>query len=236
MKAPAARRAGPILILAGGLFLSAGAFLPQVIPTGLDRSHGSVIADNWELLLDPHPFFPREYTVPYAGSVLLGLLYPIAAGLVIGAGGLLGRSRAAAAAALLFHIACFWLLAAGTLALAAMRVSGDAEGDARNGMRLAGGAVLLAALFFVEVALAYRAARSVQGRRRPLIDAVNLMPATFLFILHAALFVIFRKHPNWPSAGYAVSAGGAALAILGMQLRRQRSPAPMAIPPPSAAR
>jgi hypothetical protein len=230
MRAPAARRAGPILVVAGGLLLAAGAFLPQVIPTGLDRSHWSVIGDHWELLLDPHPFFPREYTVPYAESVLLGLLYPIAAGLVIATGGLLGRSRAAAAAALLFHIACFWLLAAGTLALAAMRVSADAEGDARNGMRLAGGAVLLTTLFFVEVALAYRAARATSRSRRPLIDAVNLPPAVFLLLLHLVLYLVFRKHPNWPSAGYAVSAGGAALAILGMELRRVH------VPPPAPAR
>lgn len=219
MRALPARRAGPILLLAGGLLLSAGAFLPQIIPTGLDRSHWSVIRDHWEMLLDPQPFFPREYVILYAGSVLLGLVYPIAAGLFIGAGGFFWRSRVAAAAAFLFHIVCFWLLAAGTMGLAALRVSGDAEGDARHGTWLVGGGILLTVILFLEIAFAYRAARSGRLSRRPLVDAVNLLPAAFLLILNAALYILFRKHPNWPSAGYAVSAAGALLAVLGMTFR-----------------
>src|SRR5262249_55693569 len=115
VRLPPARRAGPILIVAGGVLLSAGAFLPQVIPTGLDRSHWSVSKDSWEPIPDPQPFFPREDTYIYAGTVLYGLAFPIAAGLAIAAGGLLARSRLAAVAALLFHLASFWLLAAQTL-------------------------------------------------------------------------------------------------------------------------
>jgi VIT1/CCC1 family predicted Fe2+/Mn2+ transporter len=220
-------RAGSILLALGGLLIAAGGFLPLRYGEGRwevhAQTHWGTMKDSLDILWDPGPDSSREWwDVAYDWVKVVGLGYPMAAGLALAAGAFAGRSRAAAWPIFLVHCAAISLLMVGAAALGIHKGVSE-EGGFRDSLLLLGLTALLGGLLGLEAAAFRRALRRGPDRAGPPADSVNLPPALFLLAVNVVVLYFLFGHPNWPTLCYLVTSAGAAAAALGMVLRRSNS-------------
>mgnify|MGYP005832515853 CR=1 FL=1 len=216
-------------LLAGGLLVAAGSFLPELealasrlffpgapkpVP---DRSHWVVFWEAADMLAHPDPTLPRGYYVYYAAQAV-ALAYLALAGVAFAASAFWGGSRLAAGAMAAVHALAFAALAAADALLFASGLPlGRDSGASAWVLALV---PLLLALLAAETVLAARALSARSPRRSRPADAVNLLPAAFLLPIHAGLYLRLRESPNWPAGGYLAAAIGCLLSVAGILLLR----------------
>lgn len=221
---------GRILLAFGGLAIVAGSFVPEIevlvgnaLHPGRDRamperSHWVVFQECEDMLSDPDPTLPT-YFYTYYRVEAGGLAYLAAAGAALALSAAFARSRAAAAVFAAFHALALLALGAGAYVVS----NSMPEASGTPVTPTLGAVVLLLALGLCEAVLGIRAVRAGGVRRLCPADAANALPAGFLLVVGAGLYVALRRHPNWPAGGYLVTATGAVAALLGMGLRRAPS-------------
>ncbi len=207
--------AGTLLLGAAGPLVFAAGF----IPWGHTRTHWGVLSETVEVLVNPPEDEPlTRFQVTFWGGEVAGLAYPMVAGLAIFLSAFLVRGRAAGAAVFLLHAVPLLTLAGAAAALALPNPEMSLSGKHR--LLLAVVAAAMAALFIGEVIVLIRAARPSGRTGGYLVDRLNFLPAAFLLILNAALWIVFsRGSYDWTWQGYPVGAAGCAAALLGMKIR-----------------
>jgi hypothetical protein len=223
---------GRILLAIGGFAIVAGSFLPELevhlanaLHPGLDRamperSHWVVFQECEDMLAEPDDTLPAYYYTYYAVEAG-GLAYLAAAGASLALSAAFLRARIAAGAFAAFHALALLALASGACAVwRSMPASSGVTVTPTLGV-----VALFGACGITQVVLGVRAVRVRRSGRHCAVDAANLLPAAFLLLANAGLYVALRRHPNWPAGGYLLMACGAAAALLGMRLRRDPRPA-----------
>ncbi len=216
------RRAGTVLLAAGGCLVALAVFLPP----GHERALWRTAHRALDFLLRPDPDVPitwREMTRLWIE--VLGISYSFAAGLVI----LLSafwRSRAAGWVYFLLHVLALASLAFLAMAAAAPNPGWSLRdsGSFRNGAAAALlGAVLAGELFWSGERLRPAARGPIESAGRwALADRINLIPASLFLLLQSVLFFVYVRHPVWPVMGHASGAIGSAAALAGMCLHAER--------------
>lgn len=221
---------GRVLLALGGIAVAVGGFFPEVKvavarvldpssphPTP-DRSHWVVIRENVDMLADPDPDLdPWNYDFYRAEAA--GLAWFGVAGALLLVGAAFARSRVASAVLAVAHAAVWLALAY----LAYVVWSGAPEGSGGSvGLKRWGlwGAIVLVLLGAGETILLVGTLRGSRRGRWLAVDRANVLPAAFLFLVGSGLFAFLHGNPQWPAAGYAVTAFGALLALVGILLRR----------------
>lgn len=208
--------------------MAAGSFLPEItvlVANALhpdravempERSHWVVFRECEDMLSDPDATLPSHYYTWYRVEAG-GIAYLFAAGLAFALSAGFARSRSAAAAFAGLHALVLLGLAAGSWVVWSSTPA--AEGTTTT--RAVGVAALLfGALGLGQSILGARAVRRAGRGRLCAVDGANLLPALFLFVVGAGLYVSLRRHPNWPAGGYLLTASGAAIVLAGIALRR----------------
>jgi hypothetical protein len=216
------RRAAAILLVLGGLLIAGAGFLPP----GHERTHWSIIQESTDMLLNPDEGQPFGAKVFWSGEIV-GLAYPMAAGLALAAAGVFARCPWVAWSCFLLHGLFFCALGGLTAALAFQ----GSEMTGAERAYLIGGSALLWTFLGIEVVLWFGA----RGATRT-VDRVSFLPAGFLFFLNLILAIATARLPDWSSTGYVVGTAGGAAAVLGLVMRRPsrvRSAAPLT-PQPGA--
>jgi hypothetical protein len=217
--------AGSILLLSGGLLVAGAGFLPW----NHDRAHSAVLWESVDLILHPAPDEPLGWKdLFYHGGKIVGMGYPMAAGLLFALSAFFRRSRAGAALARGLHIFLLLAVAAAALGLSIVRI---VEGGSWRGAAiLLGTSLFLASLTALEARVGARWKRSRPGSP---FDGANLVPALFILLLDGGLWLGLRKFENWPVQGYPVGFAGAGLVLLaiGRFPPRRAAPAPGQLTP-----
>lgn len=216
-------------LLAGGLLVVAGSFLPELDALATrafrpgaarpmpDRSHWVVFWEAADMLAHPDPTLPRGYYVYYAAQAV-SLAYLAFVGVAFAASAFWGRSRVAAGAMAAVHAFAFAALAAADALLFASGLPlGRDSGASAWALALV---PLLLGLLAAEIVLAAKAVFARSPRRSRPADAVNLLPAAFLLPVQAGLYLRLRESPNWPAGGYLAAAIGCLLCVAGILLLR----------------
>src|SRR5262245_26992695 len=157
---------GAVLLGAAGPLVFAAGFLPW----GHSRTHWGVLTETVDSLFDRPDEEPlTKFEAAYWGGEVVGLAYPMVAGLAFFLSAFRARSRDAAGAVFVLHIASFMGLAvaAGTLIFLPETARSGKPGEPPWRFILAGVAALMVLLVLMETRVVVRAARRARAGVRP---------------------------------------------------------------------